>query len=242
MIINCDIGERGANHPVDLELMKYIGMANIACGGHAGDAESVAAFTRSARDKGVLVAAHLSYPDRENFGRMSLVIGMDKLSEALDRQLELSLEKQRVKPHGALYNDCNVNVVLAAGFADWLHKRGVKEVVTPGDSALAKACRARGLEVLAEAFAERRYASLKVSGQLVLVSRTKPYASIVDLEAAVAHSRKIICKHVVDVVSEELDGSLTTVERPIKAQTLCIHSDSAIALPLATRLAELVRG
>ena len=241
MIINCDIGERGARHPVDHELMNLIGMANIACGGHAGDAASVAAFTGVARRKGVLVAAHLSYPDREKFGRRSLAMPPAKLHEALDRQWELSLEKHRVKPHGALYNDCNVQPRLAEDFADWLQLRGVREVVTPGDSALAIACRTRGLVVLAEAFAERRYTVVGDAGQLVLVSRAKPYASITDLEEAVDHSRKIICRRVVETVSERNDGALVRAERPIEAETLCIHSDSEIALPLAARLAELVR-
>lgn len=242
MIINCDIGERGAWHAVDHQLMNHIGMANIACGGHAGDAESIGAFTETARQKGVRVAAHLSYPDRDNFGRTSLALPLRELHDALDWQLDLSLEKSRVKPHGALYNDCNVKVELAAGVADWLHRRGVREVVTPADSALARESRRRGLQVLAEAFAERRYASEERTGQLVLVSRSRPYASISELEEAVEHSRRIIFDRQVNVVLERPDGTLATVSRPIEAQTLCIHSDSEIALALAERLAGLVRG
>ena len=74
MKVNCDIGERGADHPVDRQLMELIDIANIACGGHAGDETSIHAFCQLAEQHGVTVTAHLSYPDRENFGRRSLDI------------------------------------------------------------------------------------------------------------------------------------------------------------------------
>ena len=63
MLINCDIGERGADHPQDRELMAYIHIANIACGGHAGDETSIEAFRALAEKHEVEVSAHLSYPD-----------------------------------------------------------------------------------------------------------------------------------------------------------------------------------
>ncbi len=241
MIINCDIGERGAEHPVDLELMNHIGMANIACGGHAGDAESIAAFSAIAREKGLRIAAHLGYPDRQNFGRVSMPIAVKDLLAALDRQLALSVEKSRVKLHGALYNDCNVNGLLARAVAVWLRDSRVTEVVTPFDSALAVACCELGLAVCAEAFAERRYTWLPESDQLVLVCRSKHYSSILEVEDALGHSRNIILENRIDTVVEAEDGSLSTLSRPVRAETLCIHSDSQIALPLATGLAELLR-
>jgi UPF0271 protein len=241
MIINCDIGERGARHPVDLELMNHIGMANIACGGHAGDEESIAVFSGIARDKGMQIAAHLGYPDRPNFGRVSMTIATRELLQALDRQLALSIEKSRVKLHGALYNDCNVNDLLAREVATWLQRNHIREVVTPFDSALASACRELGLVVCAEAFAERRYSWLPEREQLVLVSRSKDYASIHDVDEALEHSRKMIVEQRVDAIVEQADGSLKTNSQPMLAETLCIHSDSEIALPLAAGLAALVR-
>jgi UPF0271 protein len=241
MIINCDIGERGPQHPIDLELMNHIGMANIACGGHAGDAESISVFSGIARAKGLQIAAHLGYPDRPNFGRVTMAIAIKELLVALDRQLALSVEQSRVKLHGALYNDCNVNGLLAREVALWLHSSHIKEVVTPFDSSLAGACRELGLTVCAEAFAERRYSWLAEREQLVLVSRNKHYASIHELGEALEHSRKIIVEQRIDAVVEHEDGTLTTSSRPMLAKTLCIHSDSRIALPLASGLATLVR-
>ena len=137
ILINCDIGERGADHPVDMELMDHVGMANIACGGHAGDAASVEAFLRRARGRGVKVAAHLSYPDRENFGRSTIEISDEDLLASLDRQMELMREARTVKFHGALYNDANVDVRRARLLAKWMKAKGIEEVVTPFDSELA---------------------------------------------------------------------------------------------------------
>ena len=69
MLLNCDIGERGTNNRTDLALLDHIAIANIACGGHAGNVESVRFFYAQALEKGVRPTLHLSYPDRENFGR-----------------------------------------------------------------------------------------------------------------------------------------------------------------------------
>ena len=112
MKINCDIGERG-EHPVDLELMELIDIANIACGGHAGDLKTVNLFRKLAEDHGVSISAHLSYPDKENFGRKSLDISASDLKKSLSEQYSLLDDVKTVKLHGALYNDCWLNEELA---------------------------------------------------------------------------------------------------------------------------------
>ena len=236
--LNADLGEGDA---CDEELLRVVSSCNIGCGGHAGDAESIAVFSTIAKAKGLRIAAHLGYPDRPNFGRVSMDIAIKELLTALDRQLALSVEQSRVKLHGALYNDCNVNGLLAREIAVWLHSSHIREVVTPFDSELAGACLELGLAVCAEAFAERRYSWLAERGQLVLVSRNKHYASIHDLAEALEHSRKIIVEQRIDAVIEHEDGTLSTSAQPMSAKTLCIHSDSEIALPLATGLAALLQ-
>ena len=60
MKINCDIGERGADHPVDRQLMELIDIANIACGGHAGDDASIPFFCELAKKRKLIITAHLS--------------------------------------------------------------------------------------------------------------------------------------------------------------------------------------
>ena len=235
--INCDIGERGADHPVDIELIQYIGMANIACGGHAGEELSVKAFLTRANDRGIMISAHLSYPDKENFGRKTISLSEEELLKALDAQHAMMYWVKTIKFHGALYNDANVDVELAKLLVRWMMKKGIEEVVTLSDSELAKETRSAGLTVIAEAFAERNYWYNPRKKQLTLVSRGKDYASITDCDEAVKHALKIIREGKTTAYIEDSQGNITGIEVPITAETVCIHSDSEIALELAKKLA-----
>lgn len=238
--INCDIGERGADHPVDIELIQYIGMANIACGGHAGDEASVKAFLDRVKDRGVKVAAHLSYPDRKNFGRKTISISGKELLKSLDSQWAMMPQVKTVKFHGALYNDANVDAELAKLLVGWMTKKGIKEVVTFSDSELATEARKTGLKVICEAYAERNYSYNPQKKQLTLVSRTRDYASIKDCNEAIKHATKIIREAKVAAYIEDAEGKIARIEVPIKAETICIHSDSRISLKLAKTLAGLL--
>jgi len=239
--INCDIGERGPDHPVDLELMNEIHIANIACGGHAGDEESVAVFRKLARDNNIQVAAHLSYPDRENFGRFSMEISHDKLRASLDEQYALMPLEKMVKFHGALYNDSCVDPALAEALTDWLQINGIDRIITPADSALARKCREANIQVVAEAFAERRYTYTPAGDALQLVNRSKAYACIHDCDQAVEQTLNIMNNKRIEVVTESDDNTISYESVPIEADTVCIHSDSDISLELAKKLAGITR-
>jgi 5-oxoprolinase (ATP-hydrolysing) subunit A len=232
ILINCDIGERGADHPVDRDLMRYIDIANIACGGHAGDAASVSAFTGLAAAQGVEICAHLSYPDRANFGRLPMAIGTRALLEALDFQLAALPGVKRIKFHGALYNESVVNPALASDLAGWLARHGLALVLTQADSELDLSCRDHGVTVLSEAFAERRYQLLPGTTRLVLMNRNHPRAVIDNLAQAVEQAMEIACRARV-AVGEVND---TVQWATLRCETLCIHSDSPIALELARAL------
>jgi len=240
MKINCDIGERGHDHPVDRALMEHIDIANIACGGHAGDARSVEAFRELAVQYGVDVSAHLSYPDRENFGRSTIVLKDEELLNSLNEQYSLMEDVKMVKFHGALYNDCAADPEQAELLAGWLKSKGISRIITQFDSELADACSRRGITVVAEAFAERRYALNPATGRVGLVSRTKDYASIHSLEDAVGHSREISRNQKVSACRDTASG-LVWEEAVLKAETICIHSDSEIALDLARALKEALK-
>lgn len=241
--VNCDIGERGADHPVDRELMGYIHIANLACGGHAGDRESVEAFRALAAENRVEISAHLSYPDRENFGRVSMDIPSGELLESLADQFRLLQDIRLVKLHGALYNDSCRDGDLARLLSSWLREMTVRTVITADRSEMAEACTEQGIEVLSEAFAERRYRYFPETGSLALVNRKMDYASIRDCEEAVEQTEEIVRRGRVKavVVSREdgaapQDGGMTYRWVPIRAETICIHSDSPISLDLARRL------
>lgn len=223
MILNCDIGERGAGHPVDDQLMPLIGMANIACGGHAGDADSARWYADLARRYGAAVSLHLSYPDRENFGRRTMAMSRADLHAALTGQAALLPGVRCVKFHGALYNDAAKDEALAESLADWLKASGMKTVIAPGESALARQARRAGLAILAEAFADRRYVQ---DNGLALMPRNRSGAVMESVEDALEQCSLL------------QDGQVRAAGRlhPLACDTLCIHSDSAIALPLARAL------
>jgi len=241
MILNCDIGERGADHPVDRDLLPLIDLANIACGGHAGDAGSVDAFACLARRHGVRLAAHLSYPDRASFGRATPAIATGPLLASLSGQRALLPTARILKLHGALYNDTVYDAALATAVADWCASAGFDTVVTMKPGALATACAEREIGVLAEAFAERRYVAATSPPHLRLMPRREAEACIAEVAGALAQARRILRAGQVPVgVRRNADGSFGYEDRPVVADTLCVHSDSPIALPLVRALRELV--
>jgi UPF0271 protein len=229
--INCDIGERGPLHAEDRLLMELVQIANIACDGHAGDSESVAAFRALAVKHGVAVSAHLSYPDKPNFGRETMRLPEPELLAALDAQLSLLPGAKMVKFHGALYNDACRDAALAATLAGWLKDRGIATLLAPNDSEIAAAARRHSIAVLREAFVDRRYGWDDKAGALCLAPR-KAGGVIKDLGEALAQAAEIVGRGRVNVSGDPA----RPVWRDIKADTLCIHSDSPIALDLAGRL------
>lgn len=239
ILLNADIGERGADHPVDRELMRRLDIANIACGGHAGDERSIAAFLELARRYGTQAAAHLSYPDRENFGRVSLRMPAGKLCESLDEQLAAMPGANLVKFHGGLYNDSCADEALAGQLARWLLARKIPRVITMPGGCLEKACSSAGIIVMREAFAERRYTA-DASGRLALMSRSVTGAVIEELDLAVAQAKSIIHERMLTACVE---GDVQPPESrlfPINVETICVHSDSPIALELAQAIAEIL--
>jgi UPF0271 protein len=228
--INCDIGEKGPLHEEDRRLMDYIHIANLACDGHAGDQETVDAFRALAVQRGIGISAHLSYPDKSNFGRATMNLPEDELLSSLDRQLALLPGVKLVKFHGALYNDACADARLAETLASWLMRKDIGTLLAPADSELAAAAGRLGITVLREAFADRRYA-WDPAGHLRLAPR-KGGGVITDVAQALAQADEIIKHGRVNVSSDAHKPDW----RPIKADTVCIHSDSAIALELARKL------
>lgn len=119
--INCDVGEGAAN---ESQLFPYIQSCNVACGGHAGNLQSMRNVVKLAKEHSVKIGAHPSYPDRINFGRTSIKMNETFFIEVIQKQinrLELVLKEfgqklHHIKPHGALYNDLVSNELLANQF------------------------------------------------------------------------------------------------------------------------------
>ncbi len=233
--LNADIGE-GCD---DAALMPYLARASIACGGHAGDAASMKAALRLAAEHGLALGAHPSYPDRAQFGRRRLPAGPEEVVTWVMQQVEtlaesaatLGLRLAHVKPHGALYNVAAVDREVAQAVA-----RAVA-AIDPGlalvglsGSHLVMEGRAARLAVLNEAFADRRY---QRSGQLV--SRETEGALVTD-PALAATQAKLLAE---GAQITTLDG----VPLRVRADTLCLHSDTPNALNIARAVhAALNRG
>jgi UPF0271 protein len=206
--ISADMGEGAPGEP---EIWPLIDAANVACGGHAGDAASMREATRRAREHGVAIGAHPSYPDRANFGRTSMKMDPAALRETLLAQIAAlaSLTPlRRVKAHGALYNDAHSDRALAAILID---ASGNLPIVCSATSQMAVVARERGVRVIREAFADRRY---EPDGSLT--PRTLA-GSLLTVEEAAAQARLLSREGIVIT----RDGSPIAVE----CDTLCIHAD-----------------
>lgn len=230
--LNADLGERPQAYDIDAELMKYISSANIACGGHAGDAESIHRMIELAQSFGVAVGAHPSFPDRQNFGRTEMKIDAEALQRSLEQQIRLLVDiagrlgtkVTHVKPHGALYHSASSDPAVTKAIVNAV--RAVDPsmiVVAQFGSRAVERYQAAGLRTATEAFADRAY---QPDG--TLRSRTLSGA-LLDENRAVEQAKRIV-----------LRGSISTSDGsqlPIHPDTLCFHSDT----PNATLIAKHVR-
>lgn len=227
--LNADVGE-GSEH--DAALLALVTSVNIACGGHAGDADTMRATVRAALAQHVAIGAHPSFPDREHFGRRELQLPLDRVHAAVLDQIGALAAVARaesavlahVKPHGALYNQAARDRALADTIAAAV--RAVDpalRLVGLAGSELIHAGRRAGLAVFEEGFADRRY-----NADGTLVSRTQAGAIIDDPDAAIAQTLAMIQTGTVTA------GDGSTV--PVHADTIGLHGDGPQALPFAQAL------
>ena len=226
--LNCDLGE-GAGH--DAGLMPLITSANIACGAHAGDLDTMIETVELALRHRVNIGAHPGYFDLENFGRVERAISGPEASRLVLMQVEqlyeVAGEKLRhVKLHGAFYNQVCRDPYLADSVAADLGRLwpGLAVYALAG-SQLARAARSRGLVVAEEVFADRSY-----QRDGTLTPRGEPGAVIGEEAAAVEQVRRMVESGAVRAT----DGSAV----PIAADTVCLHGDHPRAVEFARRLRE----
>ena len=223
--INCDLGEGFNNEHI---IMPLISSCNISCGAHAGSLEIMDKVIQLARKHKVKIGAHPSFPDRDNFGRNVLDISNSDLQKSLEDQLTIFKDRallqnatiHHVKPHGALYNLIAINsekasVVIAA----IQHVFEAVKLYVPYQSRIEEVANQSGVEIIYEAFADRRY-----NEDLSLVSRTLSNALIVDKHEVLKQVQKISDKQLVTTVNFH--------EKKIKASTFCVHGDTKNAIEL----------
>ena len=234
--LNSDLGESYGAWRMgdDAAMLEVVSSANVACGFHAGDPAGILRTVKAAAERGVAIAAHVSYPDLAGFGRRDMDIAPADLTAdvvyqigALSGLAAAAGSKVRyVKPHGALYNRIAVDAVQGAAVIAAL-KSVDPTLVLMGlaGAPILDQARAAGLAVVAEAYADRAYTP---AGHLV------PRREV----GAVLHDASLIAARMVRLategVVEAIDGSVIRID----AQSICVHGDS----PGAVAIAREVRG
>ena len=227
--LNADLGEILEDY---LELLPVITSANVACGGHAGGGELLTRTVKACVENNVQVGAHPSYPDRENFGRVSL---RNKFSNAelvalISDQIELVRAElaahgqtlSHVKAHGALYNDAMVHDYIAEALIAAIKPLGLPVFGLP-NSVLENVARQAGIEFIPEGYMDRAY-----TNEGKLVPRSAPGAVLGHVAALAQIEQLALTGTVVSIAGIVLELTLSTI---------CIHADT----PDAAKTAKEVR-
>jgi UPF0271 protein len=240
MDLNCDMGEipEAVSDGTQESLMASLTSVNIACGGHAGDSQTMKATIEQALRWKLDVGAHPGYADRANFGRVELQLPMEVIADSVLEQVQTlaaiaegcGARVTHVKPHGALYNQAARNRAVAGAIADGV-ARWTRDVVLVGlaGSLMLHVFRDAGFRVATEAFADRRY---EANGSLR--SRKLDDALIRDPAEAGRQALRIAERGTVIACG----GS----EVATNAQTICIHGDTPGAPAIAAAVAKTLRG
>jgi UPF0271 protein len=232
--LNCDMGE---GLSTDAAIMPYISSANIACAYHAGDEQTIWKTIELAVQHNVTVGAHVSFFDKENFGRSEMQMSAEEIYELIAQQLfiieeiasSLSAQLHHVKPHGALYNmsarDASLAKVIAQAVKDF-----DEHLVLFGLSGSHSIHEAKkmGLQTASEVFADRTYQD---DGSLT--SRKLPNAMIEGQEQA--------AQQALQMVKEKMVTSVSGKKVPFVAETICLHGDGPHAIEFAKAIYQTLK-
>jgi len=229
--INCDLGEKSKHHSnkYDSDLLEIVNSANIACGFHAGDDESMNQVIQISKKNDVSIGAHPSFNDPENFGRKRINLSSNEIKKLIFDQYEIlqkiannySTTVTHIKPHGALNNMACEDIELATTLAETINEIS-KDLIylVPTGSKMEEAARKFDMKIACEIFADRNYED---DGNLV--SRKKPNALITDPEEAK--------KHVLTMVKNQALNCHSGKQIPCEIDSVCIHGDNESSLATA---------
>ena len=236
--LNSDLGEGFGVWRLgdDEALLEIVTSANVACGFHAGDPDTLRRVCAKAAEGGVAIGAQVGYRDLAGFGRRAIDVPPSSLTNeviyqigALDAFARLAGTRVRyVKPHGALYNrivhdEAQAAAVVAAVQA---YDPSLPVLGLPGSAWLRLAAEA-GLTTVTDAFADRGYTS-----SATLVPRSQPGALITEADVVA----KRVLRMITDGVVQSVDGS----DVDVAAQSVCVHGDSPDAVGMARRIREAI--
>ena len=229
--INCDLGEKSKHHSNkhDPELLKIVNSANVACGFHAGDEDTMDQVVQISKDNGVSIGAHPSFNDPENFGRKRINLSSLEIKKLIIDQYEIlqniaskhNENVSHIKPHGALNNMACEDIELATTLAKTI-KDISKDLIylVPTGSKMEVAAKTLNMKIACEIFADRNYED---DGNLV--SRKKSHALITDPELA--------RNHVLSMVKNQAINCHSGKQIPCEIDSVCIHGDNESSLATA---------
>ena len=229
--INCDLGEKSKHHSNkhDPELLEIVNSANIACGYHAGDEETMNKVVEISKTNGVSIGAHPSFNDPENFGRERINLSSSEIEKLIIDQYEIlqtisskhGENVTHIKPHGALNNMACEDIDLATTLAKVI-KRINPELIylVPTGSKMEHAAKKLDMKIACEIFADRNY-----EDDGTLVSRKKLHALITDPEQAKEHVLKMVQTQSLNCHSGK--------QIPCEIDSVCIHGDNMSSLETA---------
>jgi UPF0271 protein len=229
--INCDLGEKSKHHSnkYDSDLLNIVNSANVACGYHAGDDESMNQVVEISKKNGVSIGAHPSFNDPENFGRKRMNLSSSEIRKLIIDQYAILQEiaskhgesVTHIKPHGALNNMACEDIELATTLAKSINEIS-KDLIylVPTGSKMEEAAKKLNMKIACEIFADRNYED---DGNLV--SRKKQNALITDPDEAK--------KHVLSMVQNQALNCLSGKKIPCEIDSVCIHGDNESSLATA---------
>ena len=232
--INCDLGEKSKHHSNkhDPELLKIVNSANVACGFHAGDEDTMDQVVQISKDNGVSIGAHPSFNDPENFGRKRINLSSLEIKKLIIDQYEIlqniaskhNENVSHIKPHGALNNMACEDIELATTLAKTI-KDISKDLIylVPTGSKMEIAAKTLNMKIACEIFADRNYED---DGNLV--SRKKSHALITDPELA--------RNHVLSMVKNQAINCHSGKQIPCEIDSVCIHGDNVSSLATANSI------
>ena len=229
--INCDLGEKSKLHlnKHDPDLLNIVNSANVACGYHAGDEETMNQVVTISKKNGVSIGAHPSFKDPENFGRKRMNLNSTEINKLIVEQYEIlqnialkhNENVSHIKPHGALNNMACEDIDLANTLAKTIYDIS-KDLIylVPTGSKMEIAAKKLNMRIACEIFADRNYED---NGNLV--SRSKSNAIITDPEQAK--------KHVLSMIKNQAINCMSGKQLPCKIDSVCIHGDNISSLATA---------
>ena len=233
--INVDMGEGIGN---ESQLMPYISSCNIACGGHAGNIETMTEVVKLAKQYRVKIGAHPSFPDKENFGRKPIEMYAAELFSTIRNQINTLISVldnenavlNHIKPHGALYNLAAIDEKIAHVIIEVMKSVAMPlKLYVPYKSVIAGLAIKHHVPIIFEAFADRNY-----NDDLSLVSRQSKNALINDYDDVFEHVYRMITTQKVNTIQGK--------ETNIFAETFCVHGDNLEAVNLVKYLKEHLEG